>query len=148
MITEFNGNRTQTTARMGSTLAEVMVSAVLITAMVSLISTIVVRSGRMSQQTRQAQFAMDELSNQMERITLLPVDQLEQAIKALEISDEFHSSVPDALLSGKVVRDDDSTRVVLDLDWQRNTPSLPLTLVAWVDPGLSTKSSELLEEKK
>jgi Tfp pilus assembly protein PilV len=57
--------------RRGTTVADLLVAATLLAVLVTTMMTITVRSGRMRQQTRQQQLAMDELANQLERLLSL-----------------------------------------------------------------------------
>ena len=118
-------------------MAEVVVSALLIAAMISFLGTLVVRNGHMWRETRHVQLAMDELTNQIERITSLPANDIDAALDQLKPSDEVSQSLPDAKLIAKVIDDKDGRRLQLTLDWDRGVPALPLTLVGWIDASLS-----------
>ena len=128
----------------GTTLTEIVVAAVLVSSMASLIGSLVVRSGRMWQETRHVQFAMDELSNQLEILTSLDAKTLQSKLDSLTISNEFKSTLPDARLSGKLIEDEFGRRIELNLNWQRSVPALPVTLVGWV----GTHTSDQDDDKK
>ena len=120
--------------RTGATLIELVVAAILLSAMITFLGTLVVRTARMTRDSRHSQLAMDELTNQLERLTILPSAQIESAIQSVTVSDEIKSSLPDATIEGEFVEDNYGRRIVLNIDWRRRVPAKPLTLVGWI-PG-------------
>ena len=128
--------------RSGSTVAEVMVAAVLLATMVSFAATVIVRSGRIWKQTRHAQLCMDELSNQWERLISLNDARRADAIASLAPSDELKSALPDAKLVSETVEDDDGVRLILSLHWQPYPGAKPTRLVGWIDSSDSLEGAQ------
>ena len=119
--------------RRGLTLTEVVVAATLVVSMIGLVTPLTVRIGRVWQSTRQYRLAFNELANQMELLTSLGVSRCDAALADLKPSASTAESLPDARLKGELIRDQDGTRLILSLDWDRGSNSVPLTLVGWLD---------------
>lgn len=119
--------------RRGLTLTEVVVAATLVVSMIGLVAPLTVRFGRVWQSTRQYRLAFNELANQMELLTSQGVSGCDAALATLKPSTSTAKSLPDARLEGELVRDQDGTRLILSLDWDRGSKSVPLTLVGWLD---------------
>ena len=119
--------------RRGLTLTEVVVAATLVVSMIGLVAPLTVRTGRVWQSTRQYRLAFNELANQMELLTSLGVSRCDAALADLKPSESTAETLPDARLEGKLIRDQDGTRLILSLDWDRGSNSVPLTLVGWLD---------------
>ncbi len=117
--------------RRGTTVADLLVAATLLAAMMTTVMTITLRSGRLRQQTRQHQLALDELSNQLERILSLDATARDDAIRDLKPSEHLVNSLPGCTLAAKV---EDSERIVLSLNWDRTINSTPVILTGWLDP--------------
>ena len=118
--------------RSGSTLAELVVGAVLATAMISLMSTLVIRTSRAWQETRRVQMAMDELSNQLEVLTLKNEQELLVAFDDLKVSEATKTSLPSTILRGKLLDDENGKRIELSLEWDRGVPSKAIAMVGWL----------------
>ena len=125
--------------RYGFSLTEVMVCASLLLAVMSFVASISLRTHRIWKDIRLQKIALDEMSNQMESLTALSPDQLEQAIASLEISADLKQSMPLASLTGEVIQLEDSTQIELTLRIDGDQPqgpakSHPLTLVGFLSP--------------
>ena len=131
--------------RRGLTLTEVVVAATLVVSMIGLVVPLTVRIGRVWQSTRQYRLAFNELANQMELLTSLGVSRCDAALANLKPSANTAESLPDARLEGELVRDQDGTRLILSLDWDRGSKSVPLTLVGWLDTNSAEKPPSLFE---
>jgi prepilin-type N-terminal cleavage/methylation domain-containing protein len=124
---------TQATRR-GFSLIELIVAATLLIGAMSIVAPLAVRSARLQQDSQHYQLALDELSNQLERLTGLDADALETALAKLTPSPTVRDVLPHPVLSAETIVDDDGRRLVLQLQWDRVGPARPLTLVAWLDP--------------
>ncbi len=120
-------------SRRGLTLTEVVVAATLVVSMIGFVTPLTVRIGRVWQSTRQYRLAFNELANQMELLTSLGVSRCDAALADLKPSESTAETLPDARLEGKLIRDQDGTRLILSLDWDRGSKAVPLTLVGWLD---------------
>jgi len=135
-------NRRSIKSRSGISLIEVVVAATLVLSIIGLVTPLTVRVGRIWQTTRQYRLAFHELANQMEFLTNQGLAECEAALPNLKPSAIVTESLPDAQLRGEIVRDQDGTRLVLKLDWERDAKSVPLSLVGWLDtePVVSEQS--------
>ncbi len=119
--------------RRGISVTEVLVAAILVMSIIGLVTPFTIRVGRVWQSTRQYRLAFNELANRMEMLTDLGLEKCNSALKGLTPSQTLSESLPGAQLKGEVVRDQDGTRLVLTLDWDRGAHSVPLSLVGWFD---------------
>jgi hypothetical protein len=126
-------NRRLKPRRRGISLTEVMVAATLVLSIIGLATPLTVRVGRVWQSTRQYRLALHELANQMELLTAHELVDCKAALSNLEPSAVALESLPGARLQGDIVCDQDGTRLVLQLDWDRGVESVPLSLVGWLD---------------
>ncbi len=126
-------NRKLKKPRRGISLTEVMVAATLVLGIIGLATPLTVRVGRVWHSTRQYRLALNELANQMELLTGQQMEECNAALANLKTSAIVSESLPSARLQGEIVRDQDGTRLVLQLDWDRGSKSVPLSLVGWLD---------------
>jgi len=120
--------------RRGFTMTELTVAATLLVGIVSVITPLAVRSGRVQRDTRCYLAALDELSNQLDRLTALDSQLLPEALEQLAPSAYIRGVLPSPELSGEVMSDGDGRRLVLRLSWDRPGDAVPLTLVGWLAP--------------
>ncbi len=126
-------NQKKSKLRRGLSLTEVVVAATLVLSMIGLLTPLTVRVGRVWQNTRQYRLASNELANQMEMLTSLDKANCEAALLNLKTSEIVAESLSEAMLHGELVSDQDGTRLILKLDWDRGSNSIPLSLVGWLD---------------
>ncbi len=136
----------RTTRRCGFTITELIVAASLLVVVTSVVASLTVRSGRLWQDSRHYRLAIDELSNQLERLTSLDEARLATAIAELSPSQQVRDALPNPVLSAETLADEDGTRLVLHLAWDRLGKSVPVTLVGWVDPLPSSAATTASEE--
>ena len=120
--------------RHGATLFELMVAATLLVSGVGVAAPLTVRSGRIWQQTRHQQLALDELSNQMESLIDLPLEELKEQIGKVELSDPASTLLADAVLTAEIVNQESESQLRLSINWKRVGSPEPLTLVGWLTP--------------
>ena len=111
----------------------------------AIVAPLTVHSGRLWKEARQHQVAIDEVANQLERLTSLPGDQREVAIEQLAPSDHLVQTFPKATLRAEMIRDTDGTRIRVSLDRGDARPGGALSLVGWIDPMPSKVSQEPAE---
>ena len=90
------------------------------------------RINRMWTDTHKHQFAIDELSNQMDALVRLNPDQVNEALQDLQVTDAFRKSVPKATIAGELSKDDLGQRVTLSLSWQVVKDAKPIQLSGWL----------------
>ncbi|QDS86865.1 hypothetical protein EC9_10400 [Rosistilla ulvae] len=118
--------------RGGGSMIELVVSATLLVALIGTFAPMSLSAGRLWQQTRHHQLALDELSNHLDRLLALPEDQRNAEIESLEPSAAAQAALPDARLTAVEVSDGDGVRLTIQIDWQRQTPAQPLSLTGWI----------------
>ncbi len=126
--------------RRGTTVADLLVAATLLATMVTTMMTLTVRSGRLRQETRHQQLALDELSNQLERLLSLDAKDRESEMASLNLPEHITAILPGAKLEGKSIEDENGTRIELSLAWDHPIKSPPLSLVGWADATVITES--------
>ena len=124
-----------TCPRRGTMAVELMVAASLVACMIGILAPLAVRASRVAMGARQVRLALSELSNQLDRLTTLQLDQIDEALEDLEVSEEVSRVLPEAKLRGNLISDDDGSRLVLSIDWERPTEAPPISLVGWIDAG-------------
>jgi len=127
--------------RRGFTMTELVVAATLLIAGLSVVAPLAVRSGRVWQDSRHYRLAVEELSNQLERLTSLDAVDRAAALSELVPSTQVSTALPNPMLSAETLTDENGTRLVLRLTWDRLGKSTPLTLVGWIDPLPKTTPS-------
>lgn len=127
----------------GVTLVELIVAATLVVSGLTVIGKLSVSTGRMWQQTRFEQFALEELSNQLEHLLALPAEQRDVALSQIVPSDLAISRLPDPVITSRLLGDQAGQRIELQISWNRVGPSKPMSLVGWID----VSDSESLESQ-
>jgi len=120
--------------RSAVTLTELVVAAAITISAMSMITTLAVRSVRLQQDTRHQQLVIDDLSNELEKLTGLPAGEREAAIAELAPSDYLRSALPSVAITAETIRDGDGERLMLSLNWDRPGNPQPVTLVGWLHP--------------
>ena len=123
-----------TLSRRGISMTELVVSATLLFTSLTVVTPLAVRAGRIWQDSRHYRLAMDEVSNQLDRLTLLDEPRLAATLESLEPSPQILSVLPGAVLSAERIRDEDGNRLVLSLQWESAAQAPSVTLVGWVEP--------------
>lgn len=111
------------------------------TALVNAVPQLIVRTGRLWQDIRHEQLAMDELSNQIDRLTALERPQRAAALAELVPSKPAQRALPNVKLQAQTVKDQAGTRLVVSIHWDRKIESKPLALVGWIDAAPKTENS-------
>ena len=119
--------------RAGTTMAEVLVAAVLLVTLFSVAATTVVQTTGIWRQISQSELAMDELANQIERLLAIPDQMLDESIADLTPSETTMAALPGANLKATRISDQNGERIELSLKWTRFPPGQPVTLVGWID---------------
>jgi hypothetical protein len=119
--------------RHGASSLEVLVAFTLLTTVLSAATPLVVRHGRMLTAQRQYRISLDELSNQLDRLSGISEADLPTAIERLAPSDFAKARLPGVELNGEFAVDDVGTRITLRISWDEpRRREAPLALTAWV----------------
>jgi hypothetical protein len=120
-------------SRRGTTSLEVVVAFTLLTTAIGLAAPLIVAHNRLLVAQRHERLALDELSNQIERLSTLSADELPSAVAELGPSSFAAEHLPGAKLAGRVAPTDRGSRVTLEITWdQPNRQAAPLRLTAWI----------------
>jgi hypothetical protein len=127
---------------------DLMVSLTLLIAAMSTVTPLVVQHGRILQSQRHYRLALDELSNQLERLTALAPDELPNALQQLAPSSFVAERLSGANISGELAAVEGGKRVTLHITWNEvGRRKRPLTLAAWVftPPRAAANAAEGVE---
>lgn len=138
----------RTSSRHGSLLLELIASLGVLTTVIAVATPLTVRHGRILTAAREYRIAVEELSNQMERLTALPSDQQRPAIAELVVSDFAAKRLPGAELTAELTPVDVGDRLALNIVWDEpQRREAPVRLVAWIAPESSAEQSAEIEEE-
>jgi hypothetical protein len=126
--------QTRCSNRRGLLMTELIVAAVLLITSLSLLVTLSFRTGKLWQDSRHYALAVDELTNQLERLTALDANEIDEQLAELEPSAAIRAALPGAQLEGEKLTDEYGTRLVLEIKWDRPGNAKPIVLTAWVSP--------------
>jgi hypothetical protein len=128
--------------RHGTSALEVIISFTLLSSVLAFATPLVVRHGRLLAAQREYRLALDELSNQLERLIALPGEQLPAAVGQLAPSDFAAARLPGAELRGELDSADIGQRLTLKLWWDEpQRRAAPVTLAAWIIPDPQSNNS-------
>ncbi len=129
--------------RRGISAVEVLVSITLLMTVLSCSMVLIMRHGRMMVAQRHYRIALDELSNQMDRITALPAEQVADSMKKLAVWPFTAERLVGAKLTGELKPTDVGQRVVLRMAWKDSSTDETVSLAGWVFPGAPRTRSPL-----
>jgi len=121
--------------RCGISALEVLVAFTLLSSVLALSTQLIVQHGRLLKVQRDYRMALDELSNQLERIGALPDGDRSEALQKLTPSTFVAARLPGAKLHGALDALDLGQRLTLRLSW--NEPqrvAAPVVMTAWILP--------------
>jgi hypothetical protein len=120
-------------SRRATSTLEVIVALTLLLTALSLSVSLIVRHGRLLIAQRHYRLALDELSNQMDRVTALPAEDVPQSLKQLSLSQFAAARLSAAKLSAELKPADIGQRVTLYLTW--NEPrEHNVSMSGWIFP--------------
>lgn len=120
-------------ARRGTTLLELLAAFSLLITVLGVSLPLVVRHGRILKSADQYRLALDELSNQLERLRALPADEIEQELEALKPGELTAQRLSGAKLDGALEESDGGNRVRLRIIWDEpQRREAPVELVGWL----------------
>lgn len=132
MTVQYKTNRTN---RRGWLMAEVLVAFTLIGTLVAVAMPLLVQNNRLLRQQRNHRLAVEELSNQLDRLTHLSPDDLEPLVESLRPSEFIEERLPGAKVTGEIFSEDLGVRIELRINWQgRLAKAQPVVLSGWALP--------------
>ena len=120
--------------RRGVSYAEVLVSATVLTMIMSLVTVSSFRISRVWKDIRKQKVALSELSNQLDRLTMLPVEKVKDSVDTLKPTDECRETLNQPAIAGVVEEEPEiGHRLTISITWQNDfgERSRPLQLSAW-----------------
>jgi hypothetical protein len=122
--------------RRGFSMFDLLVAFTLLVTAMSISTPLVVQHAQLLKSQRNYRLALDELTNQLERLTTLAPAELPTAIEAIAPSAFISERLPSTQLSGKLAEVAGGTRISLDIAWdEMGHRRKPVTLAAWVFDG-------------
>lgn len=124
-------------ARRGAGTLEMLVSFALLMTAMSIATPMVVRYFRLTKSQVNYRLALDELTNQMDRLTVLPQAELVEAIRQLAPSGFVRERLANVTLSGELQPMESGTHIMLRIWWDEvDRARAPVKLSGWVfDPS-------------
>jgi hypothetical protein len=119
--------------RRATSALEVIVALTLLLTVLSLSVSLTMRHGRLLTSQRHYRQALDELSNQMDRVTALTVDDVPQTLKQLSLSQFAAARLSAGKLSAELKPTDIGQRVTLHLTWNE-PPEQSVSMTGWIFP--------------
>jgi hypothetical protein len=121
--------------RRATTMLEVLVSFTLLISVLGVSAPLIVRQGRLMSGQRQYRMALDEATNQLERLSSLSETQCRKELDSLKPSELIAQRLPRVKLHGKLEAADIGQRLTLQLTWgDRPHAGTSITMAAWILP--------------
>ena len=131
--------------RRGFSYAEVLVCATVLTTVMSLVTVSSFRIARVWKDIRKQKVALSELSNQLDRLTMLPVEKVKESIGGLKPTDECRETLNQPAIAGVVEEEPEiGHRLTISITWQNDfgERSRPLQLSAWWPDSIDQKDAQ------
>ena len=119
--------------RCGASSLECVVAFTLLSSALAFATPLVVKHRRLVTSQREYRLALDEVTNQMERLTALPSGEVEKAVKQLTLSEFAAERLSEASLRGEIRSVEMGWQITLSLTWEQPTAA-PVTLTGWILP--------------
>lgn len=121
--------------RFGMSSIEAIVAFTLLSTALTLSLPLIVHHQRLLESARHYRLALDELSNQVDRLTSIPAADVSSELTRLAPSPFLAKNLPGAALTGELQSADIGQRLTLHLTWN-DLPRSPTTvaLTAWILP--------------
>ena len=118
--------------RRGFLKTEALLASVILVASLSFASTMVNRINRFWSDAQRHQFAISELSNQIDEFSRLSLDEAAESLKSIEVSEACKETLKDASIVGEIEKDKLGNRITLKLSWLDRKDANPVELSAWL----------------
>lgn len=128
-------------SRHGLLMTELIVAAILLIASLSLLVSLSFRTGKLWQDTQHYALAVNELTNQLERLTIVDAAEIDEQLADLRPSESAQAALPNPRLSAVKLVDEFGTRIKMEITWDRPGHAKPVALTAWIAPP--TEEAEL-----
>lgn len=116
----------------GTSSLEAIMAFTLLGSVLAASTPLIVRHKQLIASQREYRLALDEVSNQMERLSVQPHEGLATAVQRIRPSDFVVARLPHVKLSAKVGRADNAQHVQLTITWgDEQQPARAITLASW-----------------
>ncbi len=128
--------------RPGISSIEALVGFIVLSTAIALSLPLLVRHQRLLESARHYRLALDELSNQLDRLSAIPQVDLAAEVNRLAPSDFLVKHLPAAQLTGELNQADVGQRLTLHLTWT-DIPRRPtsVSLATWILPSRAPRSA-------
>jgi type II secretory pathway pseudopilin PulG len=127
----------------GFSTVEVIVSLSLLVTILSVSAPLVVRHNQLLASHRHYRLALEEASNQLERLAALPESELRAAIANVQPSEFASQYLPGCEMKATLTPEDVGGRLTLRTTWDEpGRRDAPLVLAAWVFPQAPAPANE------
>jgi hypothetical protein len=124
--------RTQCAGRAGTSSLEVIVAFTLLSSVLAFSTPLIVRHQRLITAQREYRLALDEATNQLDRLSILPRDELSAAVERLQPSEFLAERLSGAKLHGELQAADAGQCVTVSISWgDEQRTAAPVSLAAW-----------------
>lgn len=129
-------NSTSANHRPGTTLTELLVAIGILSSLITITLPMSVKLMRTRQLYRQRLVALEELANQMDRLTLVPASEVRRQSDELTVPVHLAEQLDNASLQLATVEEAPATRLQLTLTWRDRMGNMtqPVTLTGWIYP--------------
>lgn len=134
--------RTRNRNTRGILKTEAMIATVILVAAMGFASTMIHRINRLWGNAHRHQFAISELSNQIDSLVRLTPQQASDALDSIDVSEACKETLKHASLSGVIAKDELGSRVTLQLTWIDRTDANPVELSAWIPNAKANAKSK------
>ena len=125
-------NTEKSKRRRGVTMIELVVAAVVLVVVMSSVTTLCFRISLVWQDIGQHRVAVAELSNQLDRLTRMNLQQVRDELQSLTPSELAQRTLHEPQLSGEMLPTEIGHQINLQLDWKRVNPGQPVELTGWI----------------
>lgn len=133
--------------RRGASSLEVVVAFTLLSSVLALAAPLIVAHNRLVVAQRHYRVAMAEISNQLERLSLVSKVDLPAAVEKMTPSEFAAERLPGAALRGDLQESSFGQRVTIELTWdETNRYAAPVRLTTWLFPEESASQDAVLQE--
>jgi len=109
-------------SRSGVTIVEVLVAIFVAASTAVMAAQMVLSSLAQRANVREQTLAYEELANAAQRLSVAPIDSLEETAGDWPLSKSAAEQLPQAAAAVVVAPDDDATRITITITWRKDTP--------------------------
>lgn len=114
---------------------ECVVAASILIGVMSLVASMIYRTNLIWKDVHRQRVAVCELSNQLESLTTLSIEEAQMRIQSLECSPKVAAVLADVQLQAQWIDDALGPRISLEISWKSTCPVRPVSMTAWMHQG-------------